>query len=99
MTQLSLHARLIPAHAGSTVLGSRPPGLGWAHPRSRGEHMLKKIRQGPVVGSSPLTRGARFDGVGDGVGAGLIPAHAGSTSALPLRSPERSAHPRSRGEH
>ena len=51
--------RLIPAHAGSTpatvtsTLG-RP-----AHPRSRGEHLLS-VREAPaLLGSSPLTRGAR----------------------------------------
>ena len=30
--------RLIPAHAGSTVVWGDCPPVGWAHPRSRGEH-------------------------------------------------------------
>ena len=52
-----------------------------------------------AVGSSPLTRGARdFDADGGG-GAGLIPAHAGSTTGCSGLVLARSAHPRSRGEH
>ena len=53
----------------------------------------------PALGSSPLTRGARFTPGRDVHRFGLIPAHAGSTG--PIRS-ERGpswAHPRSRGEH
>ena len=50
---------LIPARAGSTgrsVPGWRTPR---AHPRSRGEHMVRLVRTGAPVGSSPLARGAR----------------------------------------
>ena len=75
------------------------PFLGGAHPRSRGEHG-RGLRLGSRPrGSSPLTRGARRGERVGGQSAGLIPAHAGSTSS---RSNSRSAiraHPRSRGEH
>ena len=52
-----------------------------------------------VLGSSPLTRGARevFDRATQDFG--LIPAHAGSTHARETLSPRTRAHPRSRGEH
>ena len=91
--------RLIPAHAGSTPVFLWLESVGWAHPRSRGEHNVTSSAIRAAVGSSPLTRGARdlrkqFTDV-----EGLIPAHAGST---PMSTAYRSiwwAHPRSRGEH
>ena len=49
--------RLIPAHAGKTTSTTRIPSWAWAHPRSRGENMHRKIDHTRVSGSSPLTRG------------------------------------------
>ena len=90
---------LIPAHAGSTcpsIWLTPHPG---AHPRSRGEHSdLNFIDEG-WVGSSPLTRGARRVWYAAGRFAGLIPAHAGSTSISGVLDLSQRAHPRSRGEH
>ena len=72
---------LIPAHAGKTcgkwaTLSGVP-----AHPRSRGENYAPPCGSDLMSGSSPLTRGklsltsrCHWDG-------GLIPAHAGKTSA------------------
>ena len=49
--------RLIPAHAGKTLLTKYPlPNL-TAHPRSRGENCVMVGPFGLVWGSSPLTRG------------------------------------------
>ena len=69
------------------------------HPRSRGENHANTMREVPEEGSSPLTRGKR---VAAGVGPaaiGLIPAHAGKTSACPSGCASSPAHPRSRGEN
>ena len=91
--------RLIPAHAGSTLrLGCRRR-CRRAHPRSRGEHSPVRSPVRVTLGSSPLTRGARQLRLGDAVGAGLIPAHAGSTQVSRRYTTTRGAHPRSRGEH
>ena len=93
------HARLIPAHAGSTwaFLGVHPCGS--AHPRSRGEHKQAIRQLGQEDGSSPLTRGARACPETAFCRAGLIPAHAGSTVLVRCMTRVVGAHPRSRGEH
>ena len=91
--------RLIPAHAGSTRQAHEKPLLFWAHPRSRGEHPTSRKFPKTSSGSSPLTRGARGAQVEGHTGAGLIPAHAGSTfEPFEIRW-VITAHPRSRGEH
>ena len=90
---------LIPAHAGSTFSSLPPRVVPRAHPRSRGEHMARIYLTGSGAGSSPLTRGARPPRCPAGPGAGLIPAHAGSTRARCVRWRCLGAHPRSRGEH
>ena len=70
---------LIPAHAGSTWAALLRVLLPRAHPRSRGEHMPSGLHCARPAGSSPLTRGARVGAFDGESGAGLIPAHAGST--------------------
>ena len=90
---------LIPAHAGKTVKTSTAPGGFTAHPRSRGENASDQDRPGAQAGSSPLTRGKRVGDRGSARLAGLIPAHAGKTSAALARCRARKAHPRSRGEN
>ena len=52
-----------------------------------------------TVGSSPLTRGKLFSSVWEGIKGGLIPAHAGKTTAHRPNTQGRGAHPRSRGEN
>ena len=91
--------RLIPAHAGSTGPPPAPAQRLPAHPRSRGEHNLRGQLAGHYRGSSPLTRGALARVVGGVESAGLIPAHAGSTTWLLHVTGGQPAHPRSRGEH
>ena len=70
-----------------------------AHPRSRGENGFARLGGGGVRGSSPLTRGKLNPGGADVGALGLIPAHAGKTSATSKNSSNFSAHPRSRGEN
>ena len=70
-----------------------------AHPRSRGENMLRRKSPAYMAGSSPLTRGKlHYCNCGDGT-FGLIPAHAGKTTLQDIILGERGAHPRSRGEN
>ena len=50
-------AGLIPAHAGKTSQRHCGAGSRWAHPRSRGENLLRSYPARTTAGSSPLTRG------------------------------------------
>ena len=52
-----------------------------------------------MSGSSPLTRGKYVARASDGVGAGLIPAHAGKMWLVDPKLLQAGAHPRSRGEN
>ena len=52
-----------------------------------------------TLGSSPLTRGKRPPIRAVGKRGGLIPAHAGKTSAASAPAGDPGAHPRSRGEN
>ena len=51
--------RLIPAHAGKTAPSPADADHNWAHPRSRGENVLRDLLVNQAQGSSPLTRGKR----------------------------------------
>ena len=90
---------LIPAHAGKTRRARKAWSIDPAHPRSRGENPSWTRREALPIGSSPLTRGKPYLSVFNDRVSGLIPAHAGKTPRLLMRSPSRSAHPRSRGEN
>ena len=93
------HAGLIPAHAGKTQHPQFTAESRGAHPRSRGENKPRPSPSVPLRGSSPLTRGKRPLRDRDRAKGGLIPAHAGKTSAPRSRSGTGGAHPRSRGEN
>ena len=71
--------RLIPAHAGKTMSGSRPSSARTAHPRSRGENWPRSWSPPRSPGSSPLTRGKQRERQVATPEEGLIPAHAGKT--------------------
>ena len=71
--------RLIPAHAGKTLVPAGRMVIGGAHPRSRGENDDGLTIRCPRGGSSPLTRGKPNAGVALGAAVRLIPAHAGKT--------------------
>ena len=90
---------LIPAHAGKTRSGPRLPLMRTAHPRSRGENNDLVGDAGRVQGSSPLTRGKPAGTASITRMEGLIPAHAGKTSAGGRNFYQHEAHPRSRGEN
>ena len=71
--------RLIPAHAGKTVLRATSSALRRAHPRSRGENSETTVPAAFAAGSSPLTRGKRLIPALRSGSVRLIPAHAGKT--------------------
>ena len=91
--------RLIPAHAGKTVLAAARPAEYKAHPRSRGENFFITVPLFSPPGSSPLTRGKRGACGWPAGRARLIPAHAGKTDAVHESAEAARAHPRSRGEN
>ena len=91
--------RLIPAHAGKTVMGRFWRNHAEAHPRSRGENVSPSARRAVARGSSPLTRGKRRLTRSELAHARLIPAHAGKTPASRHQRASGRAHPRSRGEN
>ena len=91
--------RLIPAHAGKTVLATQLRICAWAHPRSRGENSASARTWRSAAGSSPLTRGKRAGLNSPPHPTRLIPAHAGKTSQKGHLTCPRQAHPRSRGEN
>ena len=91
--------RLIPAHAGKTVVYCLPASAVAAHPRSRGENARAGRPPRSAGGSSPLTRGKRRLLPARVGGRRLIPAHAGKTRRCTPRKARGPAHPRSRGEN
>ena len=91
--------RLIPAHAGKTVVYCLPSSAVAAHPRSRGENLVGLNRGPELGGSSPLTRGKLWYRIRRSRYHGLIPAHAGKTTVGPAAGEDGGAHPRSRGEN
>ena len=91
--------RLIPTHAGKTTDRNRPARDDRAHPHSRGENSCSLMWSLPVVGSSPLTRGKRGARQRTRRLSGLIPTHAGKTTARISARPASQAHPHSRGEN
>ena len=92
-------ARLIPAHAGKTLVGLSVLVSGQAHPRSRGENMPPAAARSSDPGSSPLTRGKLVQGLVGMLPQRLIPAHAGKTRGRDDQAEVTTAHPRSRGEN
>ena len=71
---------LIPARAGNTPSPQGTVRSRWAHPRSRGEHLLLTVNALLAWGSSPLARGTPRHLKALSAAAGLIPARAGNTS-------------------
>ena len=92
-------AGLIPAHAGKTADCLAPSRTSGAHPRSRGENSLRRVKVLIDNGSSPLTRGKPDRLQRREQAPGLIPAHAGKTIPDEEERDAALAHPRSRGEN
>ena len=77
----SEHTRgIIPAHAGLTAAYLEKARSSRDHPRACGAHRQKQLRGILLQGSSPRMRGSLGSVIGAGIGAGIIPAHAGLTS-------------------
>ena len=91
--------RLIPAHAGKTVVAETIDVALRAHPRSRGENAMLTVTWLTLPGSSPLTRGKHGLVLRVRGHPGLIPAHAGKTRLRASWAWRTWAHPRSRGEN
>ena len=91
--------RLIPAHAGKTLIGQTAFQSPWAHPRSRGENRSRGWQAYSRDGSSPLTRGKLTSASTASSPGRLIPAHAGKTNLAKHLDGLCWAHPRSRGEN
>ena len=91
--------RLIPAHAGKTLMLRSTVLSTTAHPRSRGENKVLAVRLRFLGGSSPLTRGKQAIRLYHVSPQRLIPAHAGKTFAASANTERTAAHPRSRGEN
>ena len=90
---------LIPAHAGKTASGLRNPTETWAHPRACGENADPYYSQWSAEGSSPRMRGKQHHFNVFPFYSGLIPAHAGKTSARFAESTNpRGSSPRMRGK-
>ena len=94
-----LHARIIPADAGSTRCKSPAPTPHGDHPRGCGEHIHQASGYLSLLGSSPRMRGALHHADGDGIVKRIIPADAGSTPAVPIGPGMSGDHPRGCGEH
>ena len=88
---------IIPARAGFTGEPGRPPPASRDHPRSRGVYTRFWDDSRIEVGSSPLARGLRAPSDDARQGLGIIPARAGFTVRVCVRSPMWTDHPRSRG--
>ena len=91
--------RLIPARAGKTGCPTIAPTGRQAHPRSRGENILKCGCFAVATGSSPLARGKRRGPAVRVARGRLIPARAGKTGSGGGHLGAARAHPRSRGEN
>ncbi len=91
--------RLIPAHAGNTVVAAPEPGRPAAHPRACGEHICCCACPTWTGGSSPRMRGTPNENRRLTVTGRLIPAHAGNTVMRRCGMATTPAHPRACGEH
>lgn len=90
---------IIPAYAGSTDAAYRSFSLSWDHPRIRGVHSLLRSLSVTSEGSSPHTRGPRYQSPVWQPYDRFIPAYAGSTEYRRRSSSRRQDHPRIRGVH
>ena len=95
----SRSCRIIPARAGSTPPYRTCRRLTRDHPRSCGEHHAVPVDVILCLGSSPLVRGARWNGNIRCIRIGIIPARAGSTLRTSPCMQAPWDHPRSCGEH
>ena len=92
-------SRIIPALAGNTGYHICASGVLPDHPRSRGEYRTPERCKKCAHGSSPLSRGIRWEVYRVPPAWGIIPALAGNTPHPAGWGPHQWDHPRSRGEY
>ena len=97
--EFSLHAGIIPAYAGNTILLSPTMVFRWDHPRVCGEHSFAVCWIRRKRGSSPRMRGTLLLVSALPASAGIIPAYAGNTPAAQMLECRTRDHPRVCGEH
>ena len=90
---------IIPTCTGNTQSGRLTSKFKWDHPRTCGEHSTVTISPLLSVGSSPHVRGALRPSATIGLGCGIIPACAGSTTVGKTKLLFIWDHPRMCGEH
>ena len=95
----SAQSWIIPADAGSTLVGGVCPDVGPDHPRGCGEHCRDWMGLKMVQGSSPRMRGAPRRQPMSEPNVRIIPADAGSTPAADCQLAANRDHPRGCGEH
>ena len=93
------HRGIIPAHAGLTSFIFVSPFVIWDHPRACGAHLPQVLPIQVSWGSSPRMRGSQSAKALSCMTRGIIPAHAGLTSAVCRSCPRRGDHPRACGAH
>ena len=91
--------RIIPAHAGNTVIHARKPLVIRDHPRACGEHSGAIRHSASRPGSSPRMRGTPVPDGRARPSRGIIPAHAGNTGSRISGLQSCGDHPRACGEH
>ena len=92
-------ARIIPAHAGNTVLELKTCTHTEDHPRACGEYFENGVLTAEGVGSSPRMRGMHFQTSYKRQDTRIIPAHAGNTIYHPHSQNRKRDHPRACGEY
>ncbi|KAB7789964.1 hypothetical protein F7D09_1514 [Bifidobacterium leontopitheci] len=90
---------IIPAYAGNTPMTVHCSPVGRDHPRVCGEHRCHMEDSKVSLGSSPRMRGTRDATLGGPHRPGIIPAYAGNTARLTVRTRLDGDHPRVCGEH
>ena len=91
--------RLIPAHAGKTIVTTSKGKPSPAHPRACGENFTLRRPAQTLEGSSPRMRGKHHRPIRHANRRRLIPAHAGKTLRWFSCNYYRQAHPRACGEN
>ena len=99
LTMPSVSVGIIPAHAGLTSLRTSLAKRPGDHPRACGAHTARSMARRAIWGSSPRMRGSPYVVLLHDLVPGIIPAHAGLTSSLPLQRQAVSDHPRACGAH
>ena len=91
------HQRIIPAHAGQTIISAQLMSVPPDHPRACGANWISFTPASSSTGSSPRMRGKPFAAAAPNIATRIIPAHAGQTSGCPGCACHETDHPRACG--